>query len=973
MFPSHRPSWLVLLSICLLMSACLSFDNDDDDASSDDDDTAAVIDQDGDGVAEELDCDDLDSSVGAIADDADCDGTPTAEDCDDDDPASFVVAEDGDCDGVLTQDDCDDGDATSTVIVEDADCDGTVAAADCDDHDDLSTTRATDGDCDGVLTEDDCNDSSSLSNVVAEDGDCDGVLTEDDCDDLDAGSTVVADDGDCDGAETLDDCDDDDDLLGAVALDGDCDGVLTELDNCPADANPAQDDEDGDLWGDLCDPYVDLVEFAVGRYDNLFDIANQDCITAGFCLARDPMMLGPYNSVSETWHSFETSPEGSEWGAGYAGQSDTSGTWSEALEDRLGSNMTYNPLTFRVVAEDEHYNLLVTQWSRSMASLPAYSYVRSRAIPFSKAANADPSERVNQDCITPGVCITRGNNQGIYNAVTQSSYSGGGPDGTEWALGATADVELSSYDTWSAALGNNPGSAVDQVMSLHIVGTDLYFDVVFMSFAGGNTGGAFRYMRARALVAGCDDPSASNYGPRVTIDNGYCGDWVRFDKPAYADPGSPANQDCITSAVCITRDNTQGPYNAVTENAYDDGSGTVSPADTLWARGLTSAVAAADYDSWEVNFAPPGGSVGDPFSLHLVSDDLYLDFVALRWGGNDTGGAMTYLRRPAQCTLDHTSNLVVDDADCDGVLTAADCDDDDPLRYPGSPELCDSIDNDCDGLVPFDELFDGDGDQFVACDDCDDTDSAIYPGGLEVCDGIDGDCLGLAELLVEGPLPTTWNSAGSDRYRGTVWRVDSELQVARIEARLDIPVGSQITWMVWTAGALGGPYSLFESNQTTTSTAGDLFHSSGPFAMPPFGVGTYVAVVAHWSSLATYYYAAADLSNNPFPSGPATLVAGAAAGSTGSPPQSLVVSANISFYEVRIVTPSEEDSDADGYPACGECDDQDPALYPTGSEDPNLECHDGIDNDCDGLPDWYDSDCQFTIPPIGGPGGGVIN
>jgi len=196
--------------------------------------------------------------------------------------------------------------------------------------------------------------------------------------------------------------------------------------------------------------------------------------------------------------------------------------------------------------------------------------------------------------------------------------------------------------------------------------------------------------------------------------------------------------------------------------------------------------------------------------------------------------------------------------------------------------------------------------------------------------------------------------------------------LARIEARLDIPVGSQITWMVWTAGSQGGPYYLFESNQTTASTAGDSFHSSGAFALPPFTVGTYVAVVAHWSSVATCYYASVDLSNNPFPSGPATLVAGAAAGSTSSLPQSLVVSAYTYFYDVRIVTVSEEDSDADGYPACGECDDQDPALYPTGSEDPVLECQDGIDNDCDGLPDWYDSDCQFTMPPIGGPGGGGV-
>ncbi|MBL8619151.1 MAG: hypothetical protein JNM72_26295 [Deltaproteobacteria bacterium] len=94
-------------------------------------------------------------------------------------------------------------------------------------------------------------------------------------------------------------------------------------------------------------------------------------------------------------------------------------------------------------------------------------------------------------------------------------------------------------------------------------------------------------------------------------------------------------------------------------------------------------------------------------------------------------------------------------------LVPGDCDDADPATHTGAEEVCDGVDRDCDGLVDallWRQDLDADGfagapSPWSVCDgpppvvasagDCDDADPLIFPGAGEVCgDGVDSDCDG---------------------------------------------------------------------------------------------------------------------------------------------------------------------------------------------------------------------------------------
>ena len=123
--------------------------------------------------------------------------------------------------------------------------------------------------------------------------------------------------------------------------------------------------------------------------------------------------------------------------------------------------------------------------------------------------------------------------------------------------------------------------------------------------------------------------------------------------------------------------------------------------------------------------------------------------------GDKDGDSGTETPPPA----DDTGTPAID-ADGDGYSEDIDCDDADASVHPEAEELCDGVDNNCDGVIDEDvtETFyadtDGDGfgdaeDSTRACEapsgyvaddgDCDDDSADIHPDAEEVCDDADTD------------------------------------------------------------------------------------------------------------------------------------------------------------------------------------------------------------------------------------------
>jgi hypothetical protein len=132
-----------------------------------------------------------------------------------------------------------------------------------------------------------------------------------------------------------------------------------------------------------------------------------------------------------------------------------------------------------------------------------------------------------------------------------------------------------------------------------------------------------------------------------------------------------------------------------------------------------------------------------------------------------------------------------------------DCDDANPEISPSQPEICDDIDNNCDGQIDegVEELFtvyysDADGDGYgdpastqIDCappeghvldqTDCNDEEMSVSPEAAELCDGIDNDCDGSID---EGLTDIFYSDSDGDGYGdASVWEEACEASESHVD------------------------------------------------------------------------------------------------------------------------------------------------------------------------------------------------
>lgn len=166
------------------------------------------------------------------------------------------------------------------------------------------------------------------------------------------------------------------------------------------------------------------------------------------------------------------------------------------------------------------------------------------------------------------------------------------------------------------------------------------------------------------------------------------------------------------------------------------------------------------------------------FSKKSLFLNVSVVFMALLAG---TGTIMAVMAADGESTCEGGFQTYYYDADNDGygddsitseactaplgyVAVGGDCDDDNASINPGADEICDGLDNECNGVIDNDlatstYYYDADADAYgiasstiISCGvisgyaevygDCNDSNAEINPGMTEYCDGMDNDCDG---------------------------------------------------------------------------------------------------------------------------------------------------------------------------------------------------------------------------------------
>ena len=207
------------------------------------------------------------------------------------------------------------------------------------------------------------------------------------------------------------------------------------------------------------------------------------------------------------------------------------------------------------------------------------------------------------------------------------------------------------------------------------------------------------------------------------------------------DPGAEANGCVSTSSPCPLAEQCDEGFDVCLAECDDvDGDGALSPA-----------CGGSDCDDTDPGRYPGNAEVCDPENLDEDCD-------VTTFGSRDTDGDSFIDGNCCNQQLDGT------------LLCGTDCDDFRAGVHPASPEVCNTIDDNCDGIIDIDQVSllergfvdvdrDGFGDVAMPVDvcpfdlgdlarlpgDCSTLDPRVHPGAPEICNGIDDDCDGAVD------------------------------------------------------------------------------------------------------------------------------------------------------------------------------------------------------------------------------------
>ncbi|GDX82115.1 hypothetical protein LBMAG42_39260 [Deltaproteobacteria bacterium] len=747
-------------------------DADEDGYRPDSGATVASVDDDCADAGEALrtepagDCDDADSAVNPAATDvagdgvdADCDGGESCYVDADGDSArtAFVVTSaDADCmdvgEALGSADlDCDDSDAdaypgAAEVVGSgvDEDCDGEeVCYLDADDDgyrpDSTSTVASVDSDCadagealDSDLTGD-CDDGDDAFHPGADESDCTDPADYN-CD----GSTGYA-DADADGWGACEECDDTDATVNPDGVEAVGDGVDSDCDGLEV----CYEDADGDAWrtdttvsgGSVACNEVGEASAAIpdGDCDDADASINPDAIEVvgdEIDADCDDAELCYVDADADLWRT-EASVTSSDLSCIDAGEAtadqgldcdDTDATinpaGAETAGDGIDADCDGGDLCFADV-DGDGYRSTTTVVSSGLSCTGPGEATAAVALDCDDGdAGAYPGaleivgDAVDSDCDGSEVC---------YADLDDDAYR---PDDGSTVASADSDCD----DAGEALLSALAGDCDDA-------------DTAY------NPG---------AAEGDCADPNDYNCDGSTGFEDVDGDGWAACLECNDADSG--VNPDAVEVAGDLVDGNCDGAEDCYVD-ADDD---SWRPDDSTFASGNVACDA-----SGEATAADPGVDCDDadatinPAATEVTGDEVDSDCDGAEVCFVDGDGDGYRADGGAEIA---SADLVCSDAGEAGALAAeGDCDDASATRFPGAPETdcADPVDYNCDGSSGY---ADADADGYAACEECADGDAAVNPDAEEVCNGVDDDCDGVIDGPTASGTSTWYADSDGDGY-----------------------------------------------------------------------------------------------------------------------------------------------------------------------------------------------------------------